>query len=105
MHDFANDLSGELPTAGGYTVGGISLANKTATYDGASNTTKLDADDATISVSTLQWRTAVILSTVGGTAATNPLCSYHLGDVDTISSGGATTIQFNSAGIHTFVAA
>jgi len=103
-HDFQNDLTNELATAGGYTVGGQALANKTATYDGASNTTKLDADDAAWTSSTLTWRTAVIVDTTPGSSATNPLESYHQGDVDTVSSGGTTTIVFNAAGIHTFTA-
>lgn len=104
-HAFQSSLSGELATGGGYTAGGQALANKTATYDPTTNTTKLDADDASWPSSTLTWRTAVIADTSPGSAATNPLESFHQGDVDTVSSGGTTTVQFNAAGIHTFVAA
>lgn len=104
-HDFADDLTSELATAGGYTVGGIALANKTATYDGSTNITKLDSDDITISSSTLTWRTGAFVNATPGTAATNPLLGYNQGDADTISTGGATTITMNVAGIFTFTAA
>lgn len=105
VHDFQNDLANEHAATGGYTTGGFLLDNKTATYDGSSNTTKLDADDEVVSSSTLTWRTAVIVDESPGTAATNPLLGYNQGDADTISTGGATNINFAAAGVFTFVAA
>lgn len=104
-HDFANDLTNELGTAGGYTAGGATLANKTVTYDSATNTTIFDADDVSWTSSTLTWRTAVFSDTTPGTAATNPLISFAQGDADTVSTGGTTTVVMPATGIARFTAA
>jgi hypothetical protein len=104
-HDFQNDLANELGTAGGYTAGGVSLANKTVTYTAGTNVVMFDADDVSISSSTLTWRTAVISDTTPGTAATNPLLAYYQGDADTVSTGGTTTITVAAGGLMTFTAA
>jgi hypothetical protein len=42
---FADIAAQELVAGGGYTVGGITLAGKTAVYDASSDTTHLYADD------------------------------------------------------------
>lgn len=99
VHDFANDLTGELTTGGGYTAGGVTLTGATATYDGATNTLILDTDDVVINSSTLTWRTAVISDSTPGTSATNPLIAYFQSDADIVSSGGTTTITMPATGI------
>lgn len=98
-HDFADDLTNELPTAGGYTAGGISLANKTVTYDTSTNVTVFDADDISIPSSTLTWRKASVVDWTPATAATRPLLVYQASDADIVSSGGTTTITMPATGI------
>jgi hypothetical protein len=102
LHDFQDDLTAELATGGGYTAGGVSLANKTVTYDAAADTTIFDADDVSIANSTLTWRVATFSDSTPGLATTNPLLSYQVGDVDTVSSGGTTTITMPATGILRF---
>ena len=98
-HDYQDDLTNELGTGGGYTAGGFTLANKTVTYDSATDTVVFDADDQVYSSSTLTWRICVFADASPGTAATNPLIAYMVSDADIISSGGDTTIQMPATGI------
>lgn len=97
-HDFADDLTNELPTGNGYTVGGVLLTGKTDNYDAATNTEVIDAADISIANTTLTWRVAVLRKRAG-TAATSPLIAYFVSDVDIISSGGITAITMPSTGI------
>src|SRR5690242_11712827 len=69
--DFWNDVSANEASATGYTAGGAALANKSVTYDTATNQVRLDADDVT-------WTSAVtgrylVVYKDTGTASTSPL--------------------------------
>lgn len=102
-HDYFNDVTNEV-TGTGYTAGGATLTGCTVTYDGASNTLKLDADDAVWSSSTITGRKVVIYKSTG-TASTSPLLVCIESDTDIISSGAAWTLSFNAAGIATVTVA
>lgn len=65
----------ELSTAGGYTNGGATLASKTLTYDGPTNTVRLKANDVTWTASTWTARYAVIRKDTG-TGSTSHLMGY-----------------------------
>ncbi|MGI8548109.1 MAG: hypothetical protein ACR2M1_12395 [Gemmatimonadaceae bacterium] len=101
---WVSDLTNELPTANGYTAGGNPLVNKTVTYDAATKTVIFDADDIAILNSTITWRVAVFSDRTPATAATQPLLAYALGDADTVSTGGTTTITMPATGIMRFTA-
>lgn len=99
-HDYFNDITNELSTGSGYTAGGATLANCTATYTGASNVAKFDADDVSWSSSTLTARYAIIyLST--GTGSTSPLIAYVDFGADVSSTSSTFTITWDAAGIFT----
>lgn len=98
VHDFFNDVTNELATAGGYTAGGASLGSKTCTYDTASNETRLDAADTAWTSATFTARLAVVYKSTG-TGSTSPLVSYvDFGGDETVSSG-TFTIQWDATGV------
>lgn len=99
---YKSDVTGELPTANGYTLRGLTLASKTAAYDAATDTTPLDAADAvwtTGAGQTLTYRVYVIYSDTG-TDATSPVIAWGVESADqTASNGGTATIVFDATGI------
>lgn len=98
-HVWVSDLTAELGSAAGYTSGGVTLANKTVTYDAATDTTIFDADDIAITNSTLTWRTAVFSDRTPVGATAQPLLANAVGNTDTTSTGGTTTVTMPSTGI------
>lgn len=74
-HDFKDDLTNELPTAGGYTAGGATLSGKSVTYTSGTNTVALLAADTTWTTATFTCRYAVVWKDTG-TASTSPLLGY-----------------------------
>jgi hypothetical protein len=106
VHDFFNDITNELPTAAGYTVGGITAASKTSTYTGATNVYAFDfADPVWTASGALTIRTIVTSDTTPGTAATNPVIAYHQSSVDVTATDAAWTYQVGSAGEFTVTVA
>jgi hypothetical protein len=102
-HIYKSSVTNEV-TGTGYTAGGATLASKTITYTGASNTITLDAADVTWSSSTITARYAVIYDDTG-TASTSPLIAYVDFGADVSSSGGNFTITWDATGIVTITAA
>lgn len=92
--------SGAAVTAGqGYTSGGITLASKTVTYDSASNTTKLDAADLSLTGNPLGARYVVVYKDTG-TAGTSPVLVFiDLGDDATSSGGAAWQLNWATDGV------
>ena len=101
-HIYKSSVTGEV-SGTGYTAGGITLTNKTMTYDSATNTIKLDADDITWSTSTITARYAVIYDATG-TDSTSVLLGYVDFGTDQISSAGNFTITWDPAGIFAITA-
>lgn len=97
-HDFFDDATNELAGTGGYTVGGVTLAGKTLTYDSATNTVRFRANDVTWTALTASaaFRQAVIRKDTG-VAATSPLfnvinfgADQQPGGIDFVVKGDAT---------------
>lgn len=72
---YFNTATNELATGGGYTAGGITLAGKTLTYDGPSNTVRMKANAVTWTAMTNTFRYGVIRKDTG-VGTTSHLMSY-----------------------------
>jgi hypothetical protein len=86
----------ELATAGGYTQGGATLANKAVTT--ASNKGKFDADDVSWTSATFSAYFALLYDDT--TATKYPIACIDFGGVQTVT-GGTFTIQWSANGILT----
>lgn len=104
-HDYLDDITNEV-VGTGYSAGGATLANKTETYTGATNTYMLDADDVSWASSTITARYGVVYNaTGGGTDASRGLIGYQNFGGDQSTSGTTFTIQWAAAGIVNMVVA
>jgi hypothetical protein len=105
-HDYQNDLTNELGTANGYTAGGATLDSKVNDYTSGTNVVKFSAaDEVWTATGTLTARTAVVACTTPGTAATNPLMTYHQSDADISATDAAWTFDIPAAGFATITPA
>lgn len=98
-HDYFDDATNELTTAGGYTAGGVTLAGKTLTYDTASDEARLDANDAQWTSASFTARIAVVWKDSAGASSTDHLMSYVDFQGDETVSSGTFTIQWASNGV------
>jgi hypothetical protein len=95
-HDYFNDVAGsELATGGGYTADGITLTTKTLTYDTATNTVRLKADNVSWTSATFSTTFAVVRKH-DATEANAPIMGFiDFGGTESVSSG-TFTIQFDA---------
>ena len=101
--EWYSNITNELPTSSGYTVGGETLTNKTIGYTAGTNTIKLDADDVTWGTSSITARVAVVYASKTS-SDTSPLLGYTIFSANETSSAGNFTITWNASGIFTIVA-
>lgn len=98
-HDYWDDVSANEVSGAGYTAGGQALTGKTVTYDSATNTTILDANDSVWAGSTVTARYAVVYDDSGATAGQKALIGYQDFGSDQSSTNGNFTVQWDSTGI------
>lgn len=98
-HNYFDDVVAFEVAGTGYTAGGLTLSNKTNTYNAATNTVILDADDVTWSSSTITARYAVVYDATPATDAAKPLIGFVDFGADQSSSNGNFTITWDSTGI------
>lgn len=105
-HIYRSNVTNELSTANGYTANGQNAAGKTSTYTGATNVHMFDFNDVVwTATGTLTARTVVVSDITPGTAATNPLITYHNSDVDVSATDASWTFQLAAAGLFTVTVA
>ena len=104
VHDFQNDLSGELTDSTDWPAGGVALNARTVTYDSATRQVRL-LGGSQISVANVQLtaiRYFVVYNSTPGTAATNPLVSLiDLGQNENVD--GTLSITWDATGVGRFV--
>lgn len=98
-HNYFDDVIANEVSGTGYTAGGLTLQNKTNTYDAANNVVILDADDVTWASSTITARYAAIYDATPATNAERPLIGYVDFGSDQSSSNGNFTITWDATGI------
>lgn len=102
VDNYQDDITGELSTANGYTAGGQNLASKGNTYTGGTNVIAFTAADVVwTATGTLTARKAVVSCSTPGTAATNPLLTYHESDADISATDAAWTFDIPAGGFAT----
>lgn len=104
-HDFRDDVGATEVSGTGYTAGGATVANVTATMDGSGNIT-IDGDDvASYSQSASGFsnaRRAILYIARGGAASADELIAYSNDfGADVGNVAGALSISFSASGIIT----
>lgn len=97
-HEFFSSVTNELPTANGYTSGGVALAGKSVAVDTATNQVRFKASATAWTATTgntITARKAVIYKSTG-TAATSPLLGWVDFGVDVSATGAAFTITWDA---------
>jgi hypothetical protein len=101
-HNYFDDVVADEVVGTGYTAGGVVLGTPTISYDGGTNTFKLDGDNISIPDSVITGRFAVVYSRTPATDATRPLIACVDFEADISSSGpGVFSITWDAAGIAT----
>ena len=104
-HEYEDDLAlstNEISTTSTYTKGtGVTLANKSMTYDSENNYTKFDADDITIEDATAaDIMYLALVDTQSGVASTNPLIALLTFDAaKRVLSAQQLKVTWNASGI------
>ena len=95
-HDFCNDASAdELAASSAYTAGCVTLGSKTATYDTASDQTRLDAASTSSTISA----TEAVVYTSTATASTSPLIWYIEFGGPVSTTDGTSQITWDATGV------
>ena len=96
-HDNFDDVTNEV-SGTGYTAGGATLGTVTVSVDNTDNEGVFDAADTSWTTSTITARGAVVYKSTG-TPSTSKLICYFDFTSDKSSSAGTFTIAWNSEGI------
>jgi hypothetical protein len=99
-HEFRSSVTAEVATGNGYVQGGTALANRSISYDAATNQVRLLADPASWLVpadGTLTARRAVIFKDTGS-PATSPLLGWVDFGADQSVTDNVLAVAFDKVG-------
>jgi hypothetical protein len=94
--DFFDDVEANEVTGTNWSAGGQTLANKTATYDAASNTVRLDADDISVATVTVTGARYAVIYKSTGTSSTSALLGWVDFGGDQSVTAATLAIQWDS---------
>lgn len=96
-HDNFDDVTNEV-SGTGYTAGGATLGSVTVTADNTDNEGVFDAADTAWATSTITARGAVVYKSTGVASTSKLICYFDFGS-DQVSTAGTFTITWNAEGI------
>jgi hypothetical protein len=97
---FFSDTSNEVGTSGTYTTGGgPTLAGKASTYDTATDQIRLDANDFSVTGTTITARRAVVWNDTAGASTTDPVIGWVDFGADVSTTNGTFAITWDATGI------
>lgn len=104
---FYSDVTNELVTGGGYTLGGATLTGKSVAYDAVTNQTRLICADIVWGPGATfgPFRRGIIYVDTAGLAATDPVLGWITFDADQSVSNGTFTIDVDPLGLFYVTAA
>jgi hypothetical protein len=97
-HQYKSDVSNEI-TGTGYTAGGATVGSVTVSYDTGTNVLSFDANDVTWTAASVTARYGVLYDATPGSDATRPLIGWIDFGGDVTSTGADFTIAWNASGI------
>jgi hypothetical protein len=97
-HQYKSDVSNEI-TGTGYTAGGATVGSVTVSYNTGTNVLSFDANDVTWTAASITARYAVLYDASPGSDATRPLIGWIDFGGDVTSTGADFTIAWNASGI------
>lgn len=103
-HDFYNDVTNELSTAGGYTSGGITLTCS-VTQDNTNNRAIYDATDVNVASLSATFRYGVIYKSTGVSTTSPLICVIDFTGSGNQTINGVWDVTWNAGGVFNLTAA
>ena len=97
-HRFRSEVTGELPTANGYTAGGVTLTSKAFFLDNPNDLAYFDAADPQWAGATFTARYLIIYKDTGS-AATSPLLFLYDFGADKTGNGSTFVASIDPTGL------
>jgi hypothetical protein len=98
--EFIDDVSSNEVSGTGYTAGGPTLSSAAVTEDDTNNKGVLDADDVSISSSSITGHYGIVYQDTGTASTSRIIAEVDFGE-DKTSDAGTFTITWNASGIVT----
>lgn len=99
-HQYKSSVTNEI-SGTGYTAGGVTVGSMSVSYNTSTNVLMIDGADVSWTSATFTARYAVLYDSTPGSDATRPLIGYIDFGADMSPSAGTLAITWNASGIAT----